>query len=370
MPQAPPPPKLKLLCLHGYAQNGQFFRERTGAVRKQLKSVCEFTFLDAPRPATGEFLGQIDEATRGAPLGWYNTRDGNRPALSSSYDGLEESLALVRTTCQSQGPFDGVLGFSQGATLAALLCLTTDLFQFAVLFAGYVPRDSTVLASMDAGAPCTLPSFHCLGATDASVPPDVARALASRFADPVIHEHEGGHVVPGNAPLRSALKAFLVARRNAAAVAPTGAAPADTPVESAEPPTAALEALQVTQDAVPPPPPPPPPPGGWGDIPVLADEEEAFAAEFGISQSEYDAMPSWQRAELLQKILRPSTMIGRRVNLPMRAGGGIGVIRDVQANLCFVDREISEEDEGWEGLEPRVTCNRDELSYVDEDAPE
>ena len=147
MPQAPPQPKLKLLCLHGYAQNGQFFRERTGAVRKQLKSVCEFTFLDAPRPATGEFLGQIDEATRGAPLGWYNTRDGNRPALSSAYAGLDESLELIRQTCQRQGPFDGVLGFSQGATLAALLCLTTDLFQFAVLFAGYVPRDATVLAS-------------------------------------------------------------------------------------------------------------------------------------------------------------------------------------------------------------------------------
>ena len=103
---------------------------------------------------------------------------------------------------------------------------------------------------------------------------------------------------------------------------------------------------------------------------MLADEEAAFQAEFGVSQSEYDALPSWKRAELLQKILRPSTMIGRRVNLPMRAGGGIGVIRDVQANLCFVDREISEEDEGWEGLEPRITCNREELSYVDEDAPE
>ncbi len=42
----------------------------------------------------------------------------------------------------------------------------------------------------------------------------------------------------------------------------------------------------------------------------------------------------------------------------------------VQANLCFVDREMTEEDEGWEGLEPRITCNRDELSYVDEDAAE
>ena len=205
--------------------------------------------------------------------------------MSSSYDGLEESLELIRQTCQSQGPFDGVLGFSQGATLAALLCLTTDLFQFAVLFAGYVPRDSTVLAALDAGAPCTLPSFHCFGATDASVPPDVARALASRFADPVIHEHEGGHVVPGNAPLRSALKAFLVARRDAAAAAPAEAAPAETPVESAEPPAEALDALQVTQDAVPPPPPPPPPPpGDWETGTVLADEEAAFEAEFGATR--------------------------------------------------------------------------------------
>ena len=47
------------------------------------------------------------------------------------------------------------------------------------------------------------------------------------------------------------------------------------------PPTAALEALQVTQDAVPPPPPPPPPPGDWETGTVLADEEAAFEAEFG-----------------------------------------------------------------------------------------
>ena len=149
MPQPPPQPKLKILALHGYAQNGQFFRERTGAVRKQLKSVAEFTFIDAPHAATGAFLGQIDEATRGAPLGWYNTRDGNRPAISGAYEGLVESLELVSATCRTQGPFDGVLGFSQGATLAALLCLTRpDLFTFAVLFAGYVPRDAQTLASV------------------------------------------------------------------------------------------------------------------------------------------------------------------------------------------------------------------------------
>ena len=65
-------------------------------------------------------------------------------------------------------------------------------------------------------------------------------------------------------------------------------------------------------------------------------------------------------------------MIGRRVNLPTRAGGGIGVIRDVQANLCFVDRQVADEDEanGCGGLDREMTCNRDGLSYVDEDAAE
>ena len=63
------------------------------------------------------------------------------------------------------------------------------------------------------------------------------------------------------------------------------------------------------------------------EVAAIGNEEAAFEAEFGVSQTAYDAMPSWKRAELLQKILRPSTMIGRRVNLPTRAGGGIGVTR-------------------------------------------
>ena len=45
--------KLKVLCLHGYAQNAEFFRQRTGSIRKNLKSTCEFHFLDVPhRPRT------------------------------------------------------------------------------------------------------------------------------------------------------------------------------------------------------------------------------------------------------------------------------------------------------------------------------
>ena len=50
----PPKPldkrKLKILCLHGYCQNAKFFRERTGSIRKNLKSTCDFHFLDVRLP--------------------------------------------------------------------------------------------------------------------------------------------------------------------------------------------------------------------------------------------------------------------------------------------------------------------------------
>ena len=44
---------------------------------------------------------------------------------------------------QEHGPFDGLLGFSQGATLGALLCLAPPAppVRFAVLVSGFMPRD-------------------------------------------------------------------------------------------------------------------------------------------------------------------------------------------------------------------------------------
>lgn len=39
---------LRILCIHGYQQNGSTFREKTGAFRKLLKKQVELIYLDAP----------------------------------------------------------------------------------------------------------------------------------------------------------------------------------------------------------------------------------------------------------------------------------------------------------------------------------
>ena len=168
-----PVAKARVLCLHGYAQNGDFFRQRTGALRKALKSVVDFHFLDAPFPATAEFLGDVPE-DRGAALGWFNvgeTTPGSRPATSAQYVGVEEALQCVSRCVRDHGPFDGILGFSQGATIAAFCCLYPQAwwdssapapFSWAILFSAFLPRDPHW--ALEGGrVPPTLRTFHCFG---------------------------------------------------------------------------------------------------------------------------------------------------------------------------------------------------------------
>ena len=147
--------KLKVLCLHGFTQNAETFRAKTGSVRKNLKSKVEFVFVDAPHSAAGFFdeadrsaLGTTDGADEDqvGPRAWWlmgendaedeaeatepkrADREGEsggekprvRPAQSTNMRGWEATERLLREAASALGPFDGVLGFSQGASTAAL----------------------------------------------------------------------------------------------------------------------------------------------------------------------------------------------------------------------------------------------------------
>ncbi|KAH8053021.1 hypothetical protein JL722_9684 [Aureococcus anophagefferens] len=207
------PQKLRLLCLHGYAQNANFFSSRTGAVRKGIKALADVHYLG--RAAAGDRrVPRRHRRGRARAPGLVEHARRRAARALGAYVGLDESVARVKRCVAGDGPSTASSASQEGAALAALLCLSEPgLFGFALLFAGFVPRDAIVRAPFDAAAaaPNATPTFHCLGASDASVPPDVARSLASCFASPAVFEHAGGHVVPGNAPLRNAVKDFRAA---------------------------------------------------------------------------------------------------------------------------------------------------------------
>ena len=215
--------KLRVLCLHGYRQNKDTFRERTGALRKLLKKHVDFYFVAAPHviPEPQNLQRPAEEQERGW---WFSRPEKSYNALDETdcCIGFEDSVAFIRKVFEDAGPFDGVLGFSQGAAFVGLLDVVRRRepegpvqFKFAILVAGF----KSLLSSHshyyddDAAVPLLLgvPSFHTAGASDAVIAAKSSEELASLCPEAVVYRHDGGHYIPASAQLKAALLDFLAA---------------------------------------------------------------------------------------------------------------------------------------------------------------
>ncbi|NWH63509.1 OVCA2 Esterase, partial [Geococcyx californianus] len=205
---------LRLLALHGYRQSERRFRQRTGALRKALRGRAELVALSAPHAVPGGDGdgGDADDP----PRGWWFSRPGAFEAGEAAAEpaGLEESLSAVAAALAEQGPFDGLLGFSQGAALAAMVCALRargdPRFQpvaFAILVAGFASRAPA--HGHFYREPIALPTLHVVGDADMVIAAPLSRELARRFVEPVVLSHPGGHFVPVAAPQKKAYLDFL-----------------------------------------------------------------------------------------------------------------------------------------------------------------
>lgn len=157
----------------------------------------------------------------------------------ASLNGLASFIAV-------EGPFQGVLGFSQGAAAAFLLAMerVQDVGSFLVLVGGYLPGPLGPggLLGPDGHVPSEqhLPTLHLMSAEDQAVPIEQSLALSDQFVDAEIHVHEQGHCVPQRAADIQAILGFM-SRCMAAGPAPVPISPVPLPAEQCE----ELEALQA-----------------------------------------------------------------------------------------------------------------------------
>ncbi|MED6261608.1 Ovarian cancer-associated protein 2 [Ataeniobius toweri] len=218
---------LRVLCIHGYRQNGSSFREKTGALRKLLKKQLELVYITAPltvQTAATEEVPNVENNSVPAPGGneeprgwWFSdiqARSFNAQQRCEASLGLDESISAVREAVKAQGPFDGVLGFSQGAAFVAMLCslqeqkLELELdFRFSILVAGF--RSACEEHQKFYDAPLQIPSLHVFGLEDRVIPDSMSRDLLPSFQDPQVLIHSGGHFVPAAAAHRQTYQDFL-----------------------------------------------------------------------------------------------------------------------------------------------------------------
>ncbi|KAB1264974.1 2-histidine synthase subunit 1 [Camelus dromedarius] len=216
---------LRILCLAGFRQSERGFREKTGALRKALRGRAELVCLSGPHlvaNAAGVEGAGPDSGScppKEQPRGWWFSEQ-EADVFSALEEptvcrGLEEALGTVAKALKKLGPFDGILGFSQGAALAALVCAFGQagdarfpLPRFIILVSGFCPR-GLGLKEPILQSPLSLPSLHVFGATDRVIPPQESMQLCSRFTGAITLTHSGGHFIPAAAPQRQAYLKFL-----------------------------------------------------------------------------------------------------------------------------------------------------------------
>ncbi|XP_071958103.1 esterase OVCA2-like isoform X2 [Antedon mediterranea] len=202
---------LKILCVHGYRQNAKAFREKTGSLRKALKRQAEFVYIDAPNT-----IPVPDEENGVEQLGWWFSKPNNcfnAREESTFCEGYDESVQVIVDAIKEHGPFDGILGFSQGASMVGFICSLQCQgdarfnFDFAILVAGFKSVNSFHKSLYE--KPVTMPTLHVFGDTDNVIPKEMSEDLLTYFVDPQTVKHPGGHFVPASSPQKKVYIEFL-----------------------------------------------------------------------------------------------------------------------------------------------------------------
>jgi predicted esterase len=121
-------PVQKILCLHGGGMNGPDFRRNPGiaAIMAELPGY-EYVFPTAPYGSGG---GNI----------WIRDPPGGKGSATTDPGFADDSLALLDDVVASEGPFYGILGYSQGSAFVPIYIAHAPLgtFKVAFMFCGYL----------------------------------------------------------------------------------------------------------------------------------------------------------------------------------------------------------------------------------------
>ncbi|KAH0558835.1 hypothetical protein GP486_004522 [Trichoglossum hirsutum] len=242
---------LRILMLHGYSQSGTLFRQKTRFLEAALKKAfpashprypagVELVYPTAPirlrlSDIPGALSGPEDHDDEDSSDAWAWVR---KDPHTGDWVGAEASFECLAELLRTQGVFAGVIGFSQGAAIAAMLAslmegptressfaryqssggiafpesfrsLQHPPFKFAVVYSGFSSPQPRYAACYE--PKIETPVLHFIGSLDGVV--DEAGSLrlarACMGGENRVVYHPGGHFVPGAKPFVGALMGFL-----------------------------------------------------------------------------------------------------------------------------------------------------------------
>lgn len=216
----------KVLMLHGFVQSGKIFSSKTGGLRKSLTKLgYELYYPTAPILVSKKNLegvhgsneehndSQLDLASEFNTLnstdeiyGWW-TRKGSDKI---DYEIEKPTIDYLHNYVVENGPFQGIVGFSQGAGLAGylltnfneLLNLTKEQqpdFKFFISFSGFKLEPERFQESYSKNI-IHIPSLHVQGELDTVVEESRVIKLydSCQKDNRMLLKHSGGHFIPNS----------------------------------------------------------------------------------------------------------------------------------------------------------------------------
>lgn len=187
--------KMKILCLHGFRTSGSFLKKQISKWDPSIFSNFDLEFPNGIFPAGGK-----SDIEGFFPPPYYEWFQFNQEF--TEYTNLDECISYLCEYITTKGPFDGLLGFSQGATLSALLLGYQSQgkvlkehppFKLFVSISGSKFRAPSI-CEIAYKETIKVKSVHFIGEKDWLKHP--SQDLAASFQDPLIIRHPQGHTVP------------------------------------------------------------------------------------------------------------------------------------------------------------------------------
>ena len=227
-------PCRKILCLHGGGQTGPELRTMMADIVSRAGDSYEFVFLTAP-------YGEPDSAL------WIRDPPGGKGQPTVATDWDKQSLAAIDAVVAAQGPFYGLLGYSQGtaAVLSYLSHAPSGTFQVVLGFCAYVPTTHEgITTRINASGPYPLPAFVYMSKDDWIISNCQTNQFAAQFLVPRTTRATssgGGHYPPSSGAAGfDTIFSFLDANHTDGSYTPPAPTPDELPSAGCESTTSIL----------------------------------------------------------------------------------------------------------------------------------
>lgn len=183
---------IKILALHGGGSNAGNMIQATEALRGRLPNDTRWVYIDA--------IG----ITPSQGSRWFIDPPGGKNNPTTDPAVGDPMINKVNEIIRTMGPFDGIIGFSQGAAAVNYFMSDpnrADNFRFAVSLCGYLPTTHNgIMSNINSGSRelRTVPILMYAGTNDSVINLTLTQQARSEFRNVTWVQDNGGHAIPND----------------------------------------------------------------------------------------------------------------------------------------------------------------------------